>query len=223
MIDFVRRSAAGAAIAAGAVLAPAAIASAAVTVPFQINPAPFGNPNGILDVPSIRCWAVVGEQPGTVTITGPKDGVRACLLPGDMHWLNLSSGASGSARMSAGADGYPAAVLPTGAGQVVVAATSNVLPTTPGVVAVDVPWRIPAGPGRPGGRLPLGIEGDDRAQPAVVVVDDGLAPGMERVATGDHAVPALGSRDLSVRLAGLAGGARQVGMRWTHVSFGSAL
>ena len=76
MIDFVRRSVACAAIVAGAVLAPAAVASAAATVPFQIDPAPFGNPNGSLDVPSIRCWAVVGEQPGTVTITGPKDGLR---------------------------------------------------------------------------------------------------------------------------------------------------
>ncbi|WP_430336049.1 hypothetical protein [Rhodococcus sp. ACT016] len=56
-----------------------------------------------------------------------------------MHWLNLSSGASGSARMSAGVDGYPEVVLPTGTGQVVVAATSNAGPYTPGVVTVYVP------------------------------------------------------------------------------------
>lgn len=139
MIDFVRRWVACAAIVAGAVLAPAAVASAAVTVPFQINPAPFGDPNGSLDVPSIRCWAVVDEQSGAVTITGPKDGIRACLLPGDMHWLNLSNGASGTARMSAGKDGYPEATLPTGTGQVVIAATSNAGPYTPGLVTVYVP------------------------------------------------------------------------------------
>ncbi|SDD73545.1 hypothetical protein SAMN05444580_10696 [Rhodococcus tukisamuensis] len=139
MIDFVRRSVACAAIVAGSVLTPAAVASAAVTVPFQINPAPFGNPYGSLDVPSIRCVAVVGEQPGTVTITGPKEGWWGCLLPGEVHWLNLSSGASGSARMSAGVDGHPAAILPTGTGQVVVAATSDAGPYTPGVVTVYVP------------------------------------------------------------------------------------
>ena len=139
MIDFVRRSVACAAIVAGSVLAPAATASAAVTVPFQINPAPFGNPNGSLDVPTIRCVAVVGEQPGTVTITGPKEGWWKCILPGDVHWLNLSSGASGSARMSAGVDGYPQAVLSTGTGQVVVAATADRGPYTPGVATVHVP------------------------------------------------------------------------------------
>ncbi|SDD38326.1 hypothetical protein [Rhodococcus tukisamuensis] len=139
MLDFVRRSVACAAVVAGSVLAPAAVASAAVTVPFQINPAPFGNPYGSLDVPSIRCVAVVGEQPGTVTITGPKEGWWKCVLPGEVHWLNLSSGASGSARMSAGVDGYPAAVLSTGTGQVVVAATSDAGPYTPGVVTVYVP------------------------------------------------------------------------------------
>nr|WP_305095345.1 hypothetical protein [Prescottella sp. R16] len=138
-MDAVRRSVACAAIVAGAVLTTTTVASAAVTVPFQIDPAPFGNPNGSLDVPSIRCWAVVGDQPGTVTITGPKDGMRACLLPGDMHWLNLSTGTSGTARMSAGIDGYPEATLPTGTGQVVIAATSATAPYTPGVVTVHVP------------------------------------------------------------------------------------
>ncbi|MGO4201124.1 hypothetical protein AB4Z09_05070, partial [Rhodococcus sp. TAF43] len=109
MIDFVRRSVVCAAIVAGSVLVPAAVASAAVTVPFQINPAPFGNPNGSFDAPRVRCEAVVGEQPGTVTITGPTEGGREvtgepgaghCQILGDVHWLNLSSGAAGSARMS---------------------------------------------------------------------------------------------------------------------------
>ncbi|MGO4205559.1 hypothetical protein AB4Z09_28265 [Rhodococcus sp. TAF43] len=139
-MDFVRRSVACAAIVAGSVLAPAAVASAAATVPFQIDPAPFGNPNGSFDVPAFRCVAVVGEQSGTVTITGPKEGRWGCLLPSNVHWLNLSSGASGSAQMSGGLDGRPAAVLPTGTGQVVVAVVidgSTII--TPGVAAVYVP------------------------------------------------------------------------------------
>jgi len=65
MIDFFRRSVACAAIVAGSVLASAAGASAAVTVPFQVDPAPFGNPNGNFDFPAVRCVAVVGEQSGT--------------------------------------------------------------------------------------------------------------------------------------------------------------
>ncbi|MFC9790492.1 hypothetical protein [Rhodococcus sp. NPDC127528] len=138
IIGLVRRSVACAAVVAGSVLAPAAVASAAVTAPFQINPAPFGNPYGSLDVPTIRCVAVVGEQPGAVRITGPNEGYWWCVLPGDVHWLNVSSGASGSARMSAGADGRPEAVLPTGTGQVVVAVTSDA-PYTPGITTVYVP------------------------------------------------------------------------------------
>ena len=56
-----------------------------------------------------------------------------------MHWLNLSSGASGSARMSAGMDGYPEAILPTGTGQVVVAVYPPGSRYTPGVATVYVP------------------------------------------------------------------------------------
>ncbi|MDH6679364.1 hypothetical protein M2284_003586 [Rhodococcus sp. LBL1] len=140
MIDVLRRSIACAAIVAGSVLAPAAVASAAVTVPFQIDPAPFGNPNGSFDVPSVRCVAVVGEQSGTVVIAGGKEGRWGCLLPGNVHWLNLSTGASGSAPMSTGPYGYPAAVLPTGTGRVVVAvviAGSTII--TPGVATIYVP------------------------------------------------------------------------------------
>jgi hypothetical protein len=96
MIDFVRRSVACAAVVAGSVLAPAAVASAAVTVPFQINPAPFGNPYGSLDVPSVRCVAVVGEQPGTVTITGPKEGWWGCLLWTDARQRSCRPGSGRS-------------------------------------------------------------------------------------------------------------------------------
>lgn len=144
MIDFIRRSVACAAIVAGSVLAPAAVASAAVTVPFQIDPASFGNPNGSFDFPPVRCVAVVGEQSGAVTITGPeerrREGRSGCLQLSEVHWLNLSSGASGSTPMSIGLDGYPAAVLPTGPGQVVVAVVhtgSSIV--TPGVATVYVP------------------------------------------------------------------------------------
>ncbi|MCA1008363.1 hypothetical protein LCL87_21860 [Rhodococcus hoagii] len=135
MIDFVRRSVACAAIVAGAVLAPAAAASAAVTVPFQIDP------YGSFDFPSIRCVAVVGEQPGTVTITGPeerrREGRSGCLQLSEVHWLNLSSGASGSTRTP---DGYPETVLPTGTGHVVVVVVHTGSSfVTPGIATVYVP------------------------------------------------------------------------------------
>ncbi|MDH6171021.1 hypothetical protein M2284_005337 [Rhodococcus sp. LBL1] len=138
MIDFVRRSVACAAIVAGAVLAPAAIASATVAVPFQIDP------YGSFDFPSVRCVAVVGEQPGTVTITGPeerkREGRSGCLQLSEVHWLNLSNGASGSTRMSDGSDAYPEAILPTGTGQVVlVVVHTGSSFVTPGIATVYVP------------------------------------------------------------------------------------
>ncbi|NKV32974.1 hypothetical protein GS921_25125 [Rhodococcus hoagii] len=120
---------------AGSVLAPAAVASAAVTVPFQIDP------YGSFDFPSIRCVAVVGEQPGTVTITGPEErkqeGRSGCLQLSEVRWLNLSSGASGSTRMP---DGYPEVVLPTGTGQVVVVVVHTGSSfVTPGIATLRVP------------------------------------------------------------------------------------
>ncbi|CAM3114359.1 hypothetical protein RHDE110596_17350 [Prescottella defluvii] len=148
MLDFVRRSVACAAVVAGSVLVPAAAASAAVTVPFQINPASFGNPNGSFDAPRVRCEALVGEPPGTVTITGSTEDGRAvtgepgaghCQILGDVHWLNLSSGAAGSARMSVAQYGYPAAILPTGTGRVIVTVLPAPGTTTPGFATVDVP------------------------------------------------------------------------------------
>ncbi|MGF7123302.1 hypothetical protein AB4Z09_25725 [Rhodococcus sp. TAF43] len=137
MIDFVRRSVACAAIVAGAVLAPPAAASATVAVPFQIDP------YGSFDFPSVRCVAVVGEQPGAVTIAGPeerrREGRSGCLQLSEVCWLNLSSGASGSTRMSGGSDGYPEAVLPTGTGQVVVVVVHTGSSfVTPGIATVYV-------------------------------------------------------------------------------------
>ncbi|MFM1729193.1 hypothetical protein ABI214_03180 [Prescottella soli] len=139
-MNVVRRLAVCAAVVAGSVLAPVAVASAAVTVPFQIDPAPFGNPNGSFDAPAVRCTAVVGEQPGTATITGGKEGRWGCLLSSEVRWLNLSTGASGAARLSDGLGGVPAeAALDTGTGQVVVSVMSAAGTITPGFAVFYVP------------------------------------------------------------------------------------
>lgn len=128
-------------IAGSSALASAAVASASVTVPFQIDPAPFGNPNGSFDAPAVRCVAVVDEQPGAVTVTGGNAGGWGCLLSSEVRWLNMSTGASGSARLSDGLGGIPAAVtLQTGSGQVAVAVLSVTPgPITPGVATFHVP------------------------------------------------------------------------------------
>lgn len=139
-MNLVRRLSICSAVVIGSALAPVAAASATVTVPFQVNPAPFGNPNGSFDAPAVRCVAVVGEQPGTVTISGGNEGQWGCLLSSDVRWLNLSTGASGTARLSDGLYGFPAeATLQTGSGQVAVAVISTVGTITPGVVTVYVP------------------------------------------------------------------------------------
>lgn len=128
-----------AAVVAGSFLLP--VVAAAETVPFQIDPAPYGNPTGSFDAPSVRCVAVVGAEPGTVTITGGKEDHWGCLLSADVRWLNLSTGASGTARLSDGLNGIPAGTLvPTGAGQVVVALTSSAGGVvTPGFATFYVP------------------------------------------------------------------------------------
>ena len=140
MTNLVRRLSACVSIVAVSVLAPAAVASAAVTVPFQINPAPFGNPNGSFDAPPVLCVAVVGEQPGTVTITGAKDERWGCMLSTEVRWMNLSTGASGSGRLSGDNQGTPGeATLQTGAGQVAVAILPAAGPVTPGFATFFVP------------------------------------------------------------------------------------
>lgn len=124
----------------GSMMLSAGVASASQSVPFQIDPAPFGNPNGSFDAPSVRCVAVVGERPGTVTITGGKEGRWGCLLSSEVRWLNLSTGATGAGRMSDGLNGHPPeATLPTGAGQVVVSVASSAGVITPGVATFYVP------------------------------------------------------------------------------------
>ncbi len=140
MTNLVRRLSACVSIVAVSVLAPAAVASAAVTVPFQINPAPFGNPNGSFDAPPVHCVAVVGEQPGTVTITGAKEERWGCMLSTEVRWMNLSTGASGSGRLSGDNQGTPGeATLQTGAGQVAVAILPAAGPVTPGFATFFVP------------------------------------------------------------------------------------
>lgn len=123
----------------GSLLAPA-VAAAAVTVPFQINPAPFGNPNGSFDAPAVRCVAVVGERSGAVTVTGGKEDRWGCLLSSEVRWLNLSTGASGTALLSDGLHGIPAqATVETGTGQIVVVLTSTAGGLiTPGVATFRV-------------------------------------------------------------------------------------
>ena len=140
MTNLVRRLSACVSIVAVSVLAPAAVASAAVTAPFQINPAPFGNPNGSFDAPPVHCVAVVGEQPGTVTITGAKDERWGCMLSTEVRWMTLSTGASGSGRLSGDTQGTPGeATLQTGAGQVAVAILPAAGPVTPGFATFFVP------------------------------------------------------------------------------------
>ncbi len=140
MTNLVRRLSACVSIVAVSVLAPAAVASAAVTVPFQINPAPFGNPNGSFDAPPVHCVAVVGEQPGTVTITGAKEERWGCMLSTEVRWMNLSTGASGTGRLSGDNQGTPGeATLQTGAGQVAVAILPAAGPVTPGFATFFVP------------------------------------------------------------------------------------
>ncbi len=139
-MSLVRRLTAFASVVAVSVLAPAAIASAAVTVPFQINPAPFGNPNGSFDAPPVRCVAVVGEQPGTVTITGAPDARWGCMLSTEVRWLNLSTGTSGTGRLSGDNQGTPGeTTLQTGAGQVAVTILPAAGPVTPGFATFFVP------------------------------------------------------------------------------------
>ncbi|EME20458.1 hypothetical protein [Rhodococcus triatomae] len=137
-MTLVRVLTAGALVAIGAALPTAGQAAAAVTVPFQIDPAPLGNPNGSFDVPAIRCAAVVGDR--RVTITGGKEGGWGCLLSSPVEWLNLSTGAHGAATLSDGLNGIPPAVtLDTGAGRVVVMVSSRTGPVTPGFVTFHVP------------------------------------------------------------------------------------
>lgn len=124
----------------GAAFAPAAIASADVAVPFQIDPASFGNPNGSFDVPPIRCATVVGDRPGTVTVTGAKEDRWGCPPVSEVRWLNLSTGASGVTWLSPGLDGFvPEASIESGTGQVALVVLVSGGVVTPGFTTLAVP------------------------------------------------------------------------------------
>lgn len=121
----------------GAVLAVPGVAQAAPIVPFQINPALYGNPNGSFDVPAIHCGAERTGS-GVVTVTGTEKGRWGCLLMTGVRWANLSTGRTGAARTSAGLNGHPPeAVLHTGRGRVALILDARP-PMTPGMATLDV-------------------------------------------------------------------------------------
>ncbi|MFD6160666.1 hypothetical protein ACFWF7_31200 [Nocardia sp. NPDC060256] len=141
-MTFARKLGMGAVFVVASGLSTAGVATAApVIVPFQISPAPFGNPNGSFDAPAIQCAAVVGDQSGVVVITGSRPGGWGCLLMAPVQWINLSTGATGSAQLSDGLNGIPAQVsMVTGAGQVVVMVSPRQGGTvTPGFATLSVP------------------------------------------------------------------------------------
>ncbi len=131
-----RRSAVCGAI--GVMLGLSAGAAGADTIPFQLDPAPYGNPNGSIDSLPAHCVAVTGERPGEVRITGA-DPVGWGCYSAPLRWLNLSTGASGEARLSDGLNGIPpAATVATGSGQVAIVVLAGGV-YTPGVVTTWVP------------------------------------------------------------------------------------
>lgn len=139
-MTFARKFAVVAGIVAGCGLSAIGTAAAdPVVIPFQINSAPYGIPGGSFDAFPARCAAVVGEQPGTVVITGAQPQGWGCSISTPVTWINLSTGATGSAQLSNGLNGIPsAATLYTGIGQVAVMLTPSA-PYTPGLATFFVP------------------------------------------------------------------------------------
>ncbi|GGK47824.1 hypothetical protein [Nocardia camponoti] len=115
-----------------------AVADPAV-MPFQINPAPFGNPNGSFDAFPGRC-AVVFVEPGSVVITGANARGWGCYPQSHVRWWNITTGATGYAQLGPGLNGFPpAATLTTGAGTVGLMLTSaSGGPETPGFATFTV-------------------------------------------------------------------------------------
>ena len=128
--------AAGAAIGAGFVAAPGS-AQAAPVMPFQVNPAPLGNPNGSFDAPPVHC-GVERTGPGEVTVTGTDRDNWGCFQNTGMRWINLSTGRTGAGKTSHGLNGHPPeAVLHTGRGRVALIFDASA-PVTPGFATFDV-------------------------------------------------------------------------------------
>ncbi|EGD56419.1 hypothetical protein SCNU_02662 [Gordonia neofelifaecis NRRL B-59395] len=123
----------------GAAMAAPGVAAASTVQPFQIQAAPFGNPNGSFDAPPIRCGLETGVRSGQLTVTGIAPGRWGCPPFAQVRWANLSTGRTGVARLSAGLNGRPAeATLSTGRGQVVLALTTSGI-VTPGFATIAVP------------------------------------------------------------------------------------
>lgn len=141
-MNFARKLALSTTALAAATLPLTAVATAdPAVIRFQINPAPFGNPNGSFDSMAGNCVAIVGDQPGTVTITGGMAGGWGCYPVSTVQWLNLGTGATGTAQLSNGLNGIPAAATFTpGPGQlalILTPATGGT--TTPGLATFFVP------------------------------------------------------------------------------------
>ncbi|MFD7841434.1 hypothetical protein ACFV4K_00640 [Nocardia sp. NPDC059764] len=128
----------GAAFAMCGLPAVATAAADTVTIPFQIDAAPFGNPNGSFDAFPARCAAVLGGTPGTVVITGAKPGGWGCTISTPVRWINLSTGATGVVVLSDGLNGIPsAATINSGPGRVAVMLAPGGT-YTPGFATFDV-------------------------------------------------------------------------------------
>lgn len=125
------------AVALIATTGPTAVANAAPPVtPFQIAPAPYGNPNGSVDTPAIHC-GVVRDGRGVITVTGTERDRWGCIPYATVNWVNVSTGRTGSARLSAGLHGrVPQARLTTGRGQVALTLTTSGGIITPGFTTV---------------------------------------------------------------------------------------
>lgn len=123
-----------------AVLTNSGAASAApTTIPFQINPAPYGNPNGSFDAFAAHCAVEIGDRPGVVAVIGAERGRWGCTNQAPVQWVNISTGRTGATLMSNGLNGIPAAAtLETGVGQVLILVNPGST-TTPGFTSVYVP------------------------------------------------------------------------------------
>lgn len=118
----------------------AAPAQAAAVTPFQIQPAAYGNPNGSLDLPPIRCGTANGPKSGRLTVTGMPGTRWGCLPRGDVQWINLTTGRTGTAKLSYWTAGDDAqATFTTGRGQVALMVGSGAFNSyTPGLTTVWV-------------------------------------------------------------------------------------
>jgi hypothetical protein len=140
MARLVQRVAVCGAVMVGAAFASAAVASAEVTIPFQFTPAPYGNPRGSVDSPPSNCAVVVGEQPGIAKVTDAPNANTGCYLISDVRWVNLTTGASGNARLSDALFGSPhEAIVYNGPGQVALIGLPTSATTVPGFATFYVP------------------------------------------------------------------------------------